>query len=353
MFDLASHSRRRYNALNGEWVFESPNRSRRPWQGQLQKPVHMNRSRHDPGCHLCPRNKRADGKRNPAYRQTFVFTNDVTAAVRDSSDERASHPLLRADSERRTCRVVCYSPHHDQSVGQLEAGVFAQVVDVLAEQYADLAADPLINHVHIFEKRGVTMGSSSPHPHGQIWATEYVPAHAAREQECQLEHYRTHGRSLLGDYLYLELEAQERLVCANEHFVAVVPFWSVWPFETLVISRRRVGSLIDLAFAERDSLADIVSRMATRYDNLFQAFLPYSMGFHQSPTDRRAHPESHLHLHFYPPPLRSAAGRNLMLGLEPLAEPDRDFNAEQAAETLRSLDGRHYRLAARERDRAS
>jgi UDPglucose--hexose-1-phosphate uridylyltransferase len=249
--------------------------------------------------------------------------------------------------------VVCFSPRHDQSLGELDLPELAQVVDVWAEQYAELGADPMVNHVQVFENRGAMMGASSVHPHGQIWASEHVPVHVVREQERQLAHYEAHGSSLLGDYLAVELASQERLVCANEHFVAVVPFWAAWPYETLVVSRRRVASLVDLTFAERDSLADMVNRVATRYDNLFEAFFPYSMGFHQSLTDQRPHPEWHLHLHFYPPLLRSATVRKFMVGFELLGETHRDITPENAAQRLRSLEERHYRLTARAHDRAS
>jgi UDPglucose--hexose-1-phosphate uridylyltransferase len=325
----------------------SPHRTLRPWQGQVERVAQKERPSYDPACYLCPRNERVGGNRNPDYEQTFVFTNDFAALLPDTlGGGEHSESLLRVQRERGTCRVVCFSPRHDQSLGELDGTALARVVEVWTEQFIHLGSDPLINHVQIFENRGAMMGASNPHPHGQIWATEHIPVHVEREQQCQLEHFATHGRSLLAEYLTLELAKGERVVCANHDFVVVVPFWAVWPFETLVISRRHAGSLAELDDAERASLADIVKRLVTRYDNLFEAFFPYSMGFHQAPTDGQPHPEWHLHLHFYPPLLRSASVRKFMVGFELLGEPQRDITAEQAADRLRSLEERHYRLPA-------
>ena len=340
----SSYPHRRYNPLSDEWVLVSPQRTQRPWQGQIERTAEKERPTYDPGCYLCPGNKRAGGKLNPNYEQTFVFTNDFAALLPETpSDGDTRHPLLRAQNERGTCRVVCFSPRHDQSLGELDDSAIEQVVDAWTRQYLELGRSDAINYVLIFENRGAMMGASNSHPHGQIWGTQHVPLQVMREQERQLQYYVAHGNSLLSDYLSVELTRQERLVCMNEHFVVVVPFWAVWPFETLVISRRHLGSLAELEPAERSSLASIVKRLVTRYDNLFTAFFPYSMGFHQTPTDGLPHPEWHLHLHFYPPLLRSASVRKFMVGFELLGEPQRDITAEQAAERLRSLEDEHYR----------
>jgi UDPglucose--hexose-1-phosphate uridylyltransferase len=205
-----------------------------------------------------------------------------------------------------------------------------------------LAAQPNVRSVQIFENRGAMMGCSNPHPHGQIWANETVPDELAREVVTQREYFQKHRSSLLEDYLKLELEQQQRIVCANEHFVVVVPFWAVWPYETLLISRRRVPALPDLQDGERHSLAQILRQLTIRYDNLFKTSFPYTMGFHQQPTDGTAYPGFHLHAHFYPPLLRSATIRKFMVGYEMLAMPQRDITAESAAEQLRELPDTHY-----------
>jgi UDPglucose--hexose-1-phosphate uridylyltransferase len=343
MFNLKDFPHRRYNPLSGEWVMVSPHRTQRPWQGQVEQPSPERRPAYDPTCYLCPGNARAGGATNPPYERTFVFTNDYAALLPDApTGELNQSGLLRARSERGLCRVVCYSPRHDLSLAEMELETITAVVDVWADQYAELDAQPWINHVQIFENRGAMMGASNPHPHGQVWATESIPTLVARELAGQAEHFAAHGRTLLGDYLALELSEGARLVCANEHFAALVPFWASWPFETLVISRRPAGALPDLDAAERHSLADILKRLATRYDNLFQSPFPYSMGLHQRPSDGRPHPEWHLHLHFYPPLLRSASVRKFMVGYELLAETQRDITPELAAERLRALSETHY-----------
>jgi len=345
MFNLSNHPHRRYNPLSREWVLVSPHRTQRPWQGQVEQTAPEQRPAYDPACYLCPGNQRAGKERNPAYAGTFVFTNDYAALLIDTPEGtfELGNGLIRAESERGTGRVVCFSPRHDLTLAEMTPAELEPVVDVWVEQYQELGALPQIGYVQIFENRGAMMGASNPHPHGQIWATEHLPLNVAREQDAQATYFAANGRTLLADYLALELEEGTRIVVSNEHFVALVPFWAVWPFETLVISRRPVGALSDLAADERTGLADILRQLTTRYDNLFQVSFPYSMGFHQRPTDGAAHPEWHLHAHFYPPLLRSATVRKFMVGFELLAEPQRDITAESAAERLREQPAEHYR----------
>ena len=345
MFNLSNHPHRRYNPLSREWVLVSPHRTQRPWQGQVEQPAPEQRPAYDPTCYLCPGNQRAGGDRNPAYDGTFVFTNDYASLLLDTPEGtfEQGNGLIRAESERGTGRVVCFSPRHDLTLAEMAPAELAPVVDVWVEQYQELGALPQIGYVQIFENRGAMMGASNPHPHGQIWATEHLPLNVAREQDAQAEYFAANGRTLLADYLVLELQEGTRIVVSNEHFVALVPFWAVWPFETLVISRQPAGALPDLAADQRAGLADILRSLTTRYDNLFQVSFPYSMGFHQRPPDGAAHPEWHLHAHFYPPLLRSATVRKFMVGFELLAEPQRDITAESAAERLREQPAEHYR----------
>jgi len=337
---LVDEPHRRRNALTGEWVLVSPHRTRRPWQGQVEARAAHARPSYDPSCYLCPGNERAGGQRNPSYASTFVFDNDF-AALRPSTDHGERwldvDELLVARAESGICRVICFSPRHDLSLPELGAAEIRRVVDVWTEEYLALAARNDVGYVQIFENKGQMMGCSNPHPHGQIWAQASVPREPAIEMMRQREHFDRHGRTLLADYLGLELERRERMVCENDGFVALVPFWAVWPFETLVVSRRPVTHLGELTGSERDQLADIVKRLTTRYDNLFDISFPYSAGIHQAPTDGTPHPEWHLHLHFYPPLLRSATVRKFLVGYEMLGEPQRDLTPEAAADRLRSL----------------
>jgi UDPglucose--hexose-1-phosphate uridylyltransferase len=347
---LGDQPHQRLNVLTGDWVLVSPHRMRRPWQGQMEAIPDDVRPAHDPTCYLCPGNARAGGARNPDYRGAYAFDNDF-AALHPLGDASASSwlspfptdELLVAMPESGVCRVICFSPRHDLSLPDLSAAEVRGIVDLWTEEYLRLGARADTGPVQIFENKGQVMGCSNPHPHGQIWAQRSVPREPARESERQLAHYERRGRTLLDDYLRLELERNERIVCANDGFVALVPFWAVWPFETLVVSRRPVPHLGALSDAERDQLADIVMRVTTRYDNLFEISFPYSAGIHQAPTDGEPHPEWHLHLHVYPPLLRSATVRKFLVGYEMLGEPQRDLTPEAAAERLRALPERLYR----------
>ncbi|MEJ7811707.1 MAG: UDP-glucose--hexose-1-phosphate uridylyltransferase [Gemmatimonadaceae bacterium] len=341
---LAEEPHRRLDLLTGDWVLVSPHRTQRPWQGQVERRQAESRPAYDPGCYLCPGNARAGGASNPPYGGTFVFDNDF-AALRPGAGATAVDVagLLVARSEPGVCRVVCFSPRHDLSLPDMELAGIRGVVDVWAEEYERLGADPEISYVQIFENKGEMMGCSNPHPHGQIWAQRTVPRWPARETARLGAHFERHGRTLLTDYLALELQLGERIVCENDGFVAVVPFWAVWPFETLVVSRRPCAHLGALSGTERDQLAEIVKRLTIRYDNLFEISFPYSAGIHQAPTDGVAHPEWHLHLHFYPPLLRSATVRKFLVGYEMLGEPQRDLTPEAAAMRLREQSEAHFR----------
>jgi len=342
MFDLRKHPHRRFNPLTREWVLVSPHRTERPWQGQTEEVPEEEQPAYDPTCYLCPGNARAGGVRNPSYTSTFVFDNDFAALDPHTPEgARQESDLFVARSERGICRVVCFSPRHDLTLSRMEIADLRQVVETWTEQFAQLGRLPFINSVQIFENRGKIMGCSNPHPHGQIWASESIPNELSKELFSAREYYAAHQASLLSSYLTLELKMRERIVCHNDHFVVVVPFWAVWPYETLVISRRHVTGLDELDEAERDGLAGILKQLTTRYDNLFRVPFPYTMGIHQRPTDGQAHPSYHLHIHFYPPLLRSATVKKFMVGFEMLAMPQRDITPEAAAARLRELPEKH------------
>jgi len=341
---LSEHPHRRFNPLTGEWILVSPHRAKRPWQGQVERVAEEQLPTYDPECYLCPGNTRAGGERNPSYQETFVFTNDYSALLLETPDEEMMHGgLLRARGERGTCRVVCFSPRHDVTLANLAPAEIRTVVDVWTEEYRRLGSDPRINYVQIFENKGAVMGCSNPHPHGQIWAQASIPAEPAKELSRMTDYLRNRGSCLLCEYLALELLEEARLVCSNEHFIVLVPFWAVWPFEVLVLPRRHVGALTELSVEERDAFADVLHRLTVRYDNLFQVSFPYSSGLHQSPTDGQPHSECHFHMHFYPPLLRSATVKKFMVGYEMMANPQRDITAELSAERLRSLPEVHYK----------
>lgn len=331
---------RRYNPLTDEWVLVSPQRTRRPWAGQVERPPAVSRPAYDPHCYLCPGNLRAGGVRNPLYEGTFVFTNDFPALEPDNPIEEAvPHPLLKAQGERGTCRVICFSPRHDLTLAEMPVSAIRQVVDTWVEQVLELGRQ--YRWVQVFENKGEMMGASNPHPHGQIWASAGLPTLPAKEDAAQRSYLSAHGRPLLLDYAELEIGRRERLVVRNEDWLVVVPFWAVWPFETMLLPRRQVRHLGELGPAERDSLADILKRLLVRYDNLFEAPFPYSMGWHGAPLERD-YPHWQLHAHFYPPLLRSALVRKFMVGYEMLAEPQRDLAPEEAAGRLRALSEQHY-----------
>lgn len=337
---------RRYNPLTGEWVQVSPHRMQRPWQGRVEDTAASERPSHDPDCYLCPGNRRASGDVNPAYDGTYVFTNDFAALLPDTQAQAiAEHSLLRAEAAPGTCRVICFSPRHDLSLAEMDRPAIRAVIDTWAAQVAELGRR--YRWVQVFENKGAIMGCSNPHPHGQIWAVDALPTEAAKEERMQRAYLADKGRPLLVEYAELELGRAERVVVAHSHWVAVVPFWAIWPFETLIVPRRPVARLCDLVAEERDDLAELLGRLLVRYDNLFATSFPYSLGWHGAPgvpgvPSMDDAPHWQLHAHIYPPLLRSATIKKFMVGYEMLAEAQRDLTAELAAARLRSMAERRF-----------
>jgi UDPglucose--hexose-1-phosphate uridylyltransferase len=332
---LRGASHRRLNLLTGEWILVSPHRSQRPWQGQLERKAAPTALAHDPDCYLCTGNLRAGGARNPEYPHTFVFDNDFPALQADAPADVSRDGLLVAEGESGRCRVLCFSPRHDLTLSGMAVADIERVVDVWVEETITLGGLPDIDSVQIFENRGEMMGASNPHPHGQIWATRHSPNEQRKETDRQSEYLLQHGRPLLLDYLAQELQHSERMVLANDDFCVLVPFWANWPFETMILPRRRIGGFDEINAGERASLAQVLSRLTKLYDSLFDTPFPYSMGFHQKPTDGAVHAEWQMHAHFYPPLLRSATIRKFMVGFEMLGSPQRDITPEGAAARLR------------------
>jgi UDPglucose--hexose-1-phosphate uridylyltransferase len=349
MASYADFPHRRLNPLTGEWVLVSPHRDKRPWLGQVEKAPPENLPPYDPTCYLCPGNERAGGVRNPSYTDTFVFNNDFAALLPLEEKSPISNPqspipnLFLSEAEAGLCRVVCFSPRHDLSLPELSPAAAQSVIATWTEQTAELGRLDFVNYVQVFENKGAMMGASNPHPHSQVWAMYHIPNEPAKELINQTTYLKQHGRCLLCDYLSAEQQNGQRIIATNDHFTALVPFWAIWPFETLVIAHRHTAALPELSAVEAIALADILQQVTTRYDNLFEISFPYSMGFHQAPTDGRAHPEWHLHAHFYPPLLRSATVKKFMVGFELLGMPQRDLTPETAAKRLRNLNPIHYK----------
>lgn len=342
-FDQKKHPHRRYNPLLDEWILVSPQRGNRPWQGQTEKTAEEKLPVHDSNCYLCSGNLRVNGDRNPEYKGVFVFENDFGSLMQETVEYTDEHvDFFALKPERGVNRVICFSDDHSLTLPLMEISEIRKVVDVWQEQYNELGALQYISHVQIFENKGSVMGCSNPHPHGQIWAQSSIPSIVQKTQENQKKYFELNGRSLLEDYVKKELETDERIILENQDFVALVPFWAVWPYETMIVSKRKTENISEFSESEKMSLAEIIKNLTTKYDNLFEISFPYSAGIHQSPTDGKPHPEWHFHMHFYPPLLRNATIKKFMVGYEMLAEPQRDITPEQSAEILKKISLTHY-----------
>lgn len=344
MFEFTEHTHKRLNLLTGEWILVSPHRTKRPWQGKVEEPAKDTMPKYDPKCYLCPGNERAGGHKNPDYKETFIFTNDFSALIPEvPKGDINDKGLLIAKSERGICKVICFSPRHDMTLARMDQDAIVKVLELWISETKELGENPMINYVQIFENRGDVMGCSNPHPHGQIWSNETVPDLPAKESIKQKNYLEEKGCCLLCDYLKLELEKNERIIFQNDSFAVLVPFWAVWPYEAMILPKRHMSKMEEMTSKEKLDLAEAMSHLGIKYDNLFKTNFPYSMGIHQQPFDGVDHPEWHFHLHYMPPLLRSATVKKFMVGYELMAMPQRDITAEQAAKNLRDLPNVHYR----------
>ena len=327
---------RRYNPLTGEWVLVSPHRTKRPWQGKTEVSEINLQPAYDPNCYLCPGNKRAGDAVNPQYEDTFVFINDFSALLPDTeiiNDD--SNPLFKSESVKGISKVICFSPKHSLTIPEMEIEEIIKIIETWSLQYEELGKQ--YKWVQVFENKGSIMGCSNPHPHGQIWASSSLPNEPQKEDVNQREYYLQNQSPLLLDYLNKESNKKKRIVVENEHWVVLVPFWAVWPYETMLVPKRHISYFTDLKRDEQNSLADILKRHLTIYDKLFNISFPYTMGWHSAPFGDEDYCHWQLHAHFYPPLLRSATVKKFMVGYEMLAEAQRDITAEQAADRLREL----------------
>jgi UDPglucose--hexose-1-phosphate uridylyltransferase len=339
---IQQFSHRRFNILTGEWILVAPHRTKRPWQGHEESKAIRNILEHDPECYLCPGNTRANGVTNPVYKSTYTFVNDFSALTQNIPDFVSDESgLLVSRSEKGICKVICYSPKHNLTLAEMEEDDLKEVIRTWQSEYKSIGDLPFINYVQIFENKGEMMGCSNPHPHGQIWAQETIPDEPAREQEHQIQYFVKVNRPLLIDYINLELEKRERIIYENDSFVLLVPFWAIWPYETMIIPKRAIQHLLQLSQSEVSDFAEIIKVATVKYDNLFRISFPYSAGIHQAPTDGHVHAEWQMHMHFYPPLLRSANIKKFMVGYELLANPQRDITAETSASILRELSAFH------------
>lgn len=340
--ELNNTPHRRYNILTGEWILVSPHRTKRPWQGKTEEKKTEKKEKYDSSCYLCPGNERAGGETNPDYKEPYSFVNDFSSLLPDSPEIDFKEGLLVAEAEKGICKVVCFSPDHSLTLPLMEVEDITKVIKMWKKEYAELGAKNEINYVQIFENKGSIMGCSNPHPHGQIWSQSSVPTEIIKKSTKFKEYWQENKSSLLGDYLKQELEKRERILEENDHFVALVPYWAVWPFEAMIIPKRQLQHIGQLNSEEEKAYAEILKKLTIKYDNLFETSFPYSSGIHQAPTDGNDYPEWHFHMSFYPPLLRSATVKKFMVGYEMFAGPQRDITAEQAANRLNEQPEVHY-----------
>ncbi|MBD0822956.1 UDP-glucose--hexose-1-phosphate uridylyltransferase [Aestuariibaculum marinum] len=335
--DLQDYSHKRFNILTGEWVLVSPHRAKRPWQGQNEAVSNEVRPSYDESCYLCASNTRINGEVNPKYENVFVFTNDFAALQTDSKTFSVDDGLLKAQSEQGICKVICFSPDHSKSLADMAPNEIEQVVLEWQKQYQELGDNDLINYVQIFENKGAVMGCSNPHPHGQIWSQTTLPNEVEKKDTQQRNYYNEHKKSILGTYLAQELEKQERIIFENDAFVVLIPFWAVWPFETMIVPKKHQTNISEMKDEETLLFAEAISVITKAYDKLFNTSFPYSSGIHQAPTNGEDNSHWHWHMSFYPPLLRSATVKKFMVGYEMFGSPQRDITAESAVKMLRNL----------------
>ena len=334
---LNNYSHKRYNILTGEWVLVSPHRAKRPWQGQEEDLVQNQQPKHDPNCYLCSGNTRVNGEKNPAYKNTFVFTNDFAALQNEIPNFSIDDGLLKAKSEKGICKVICFSADHSKTLADMDNDAIEKVIELWQKEFIELNSLDFINYVQIFENKGAVMGCSNPHPHGQIWAQSSIPNEVSKKDYQQKKHFKTYKTSLLENYLNQELEKNERVLFENDTFLVLIPFWATWPFETMIVPKKRQANISKLTHKERIDLAEAISKITSGYDNLFNCSFPYSSGIHQAPNNNENNNHWHWHMSFYPPLLRSASVKKFMVGYEMFGMPQRDITPESVAIRLKKI----------------